>query len=330
MSLPIYHHPSTTVLIDDSANFLSSLSFQLDPRLPRKAFHDAVSAVEWVRTHSDRTAPIEELISAGFDSYPRTQHRDNVAYDFNQIYQISFEPQRFTTPSVIVVDYSMPQMNGLELCEALKDLPCKKILLTGTADETVAVRAFNHGQIDRYIRKSDDDALETLEAQILDLQRAFFAAKSEGLSGIFALHDYGFVLDPAIAALVKEISERFDIVEHYLFTSPTGFLLYDCEAKPRLLIIENGQSMNSHYEVAQDNGAPPSLLTALKEYRIIPNFSAGDGMYSAVFGEKWHKHCAPAQICYGREPYFWALFELAPDALPGAAMPFMQFLRARQ
>jgi hypothetical protein len=53
-------------------------------------------------------------------------------------------------------------------------LPCKKILFTGAADEKVAVGAFNRGLIDRYIKKSDDHALDILEVEIAALQRAYF------------------------------------------------------------------------------------------------------------------------------------------------------------
>ena len=52
MPLPIYHHPSLTVLIDDSDSFLRSLSFQLDPALASKAFHDTRSALAWLRCNS--------------------------------------------------------------------------------------------------------------------------------------------------------------------------------------------------------------------------------------------------------------------------------------
>ena len=40
MQLPVYTHPTLTVLIDDSDSFLKSMAFQLDPALARKTFHD--------------------------------------------------------------------------------------------------------------------------------------------------------------------------------------------------------------------------------------------------------------------------------------------------
>lgn len=328
MTLPIYRHPSMTILVDDSASFLRSLSFQLHPHLPRRAFHDARRALDWVRQQSARIAQMEGILSASVDTYPSSPSRHAVVLDVEHIYQNSFCPQRFQTPSVLVVDYSMPQMNGVQFCEALRDLPCKKILLTGTADESVAVAAFNRGLINRYIRKSDDDALETLEHEILDLQQEFFLDRSHAMRGIVALHDYSFLTDPAIAMLMEEVTSRYQIIEHYLFPNPAGFLLYDCDATPRLLIIETEESMNAHYEVARDNDAPAAMLAALAERQVIPNFSGGDGMYSPEFANRWHQYCQSARRIEGRKTFYWAVFEHLPGFASRAVMPFAEFMRA--
>jgi CheY-like chemotaxis protein len=327
MSVPIYRHPTMTVLVDDSASFLRSLSFQLHPDLPRIAFHNAHCALEWVRQQNGPDAHMEGMLSASVDTYPGASQRHAVALDIEQIYQISNWPQRFRTPSVLVVDYSMPQMNGVEFCEALRDLPCKKILLTGTADENVAVAAFNRGLINRYIRKSGDDALEQLEREILDLQLEFFMDRSQTMRGILALQDYSFITDPAVGVLIAQLSERYQIVEHYLFANPGGFLLYDRNAKPRLLIIETEQGMNAHYEVALDNKAPASMLAALKERQILPDFSRGDGMYAPEFADRWHRYCQPARRIEGRQIFYSALFDLGSDTCMEEVLPSADFLR---
>jgi CheY-like chemotaxis protein len=327
MSLPIYQHPSLAVLVDDSASFLQSLAFQLDPMLPKKAFCDAYGALDWVRQQSMETTHPDHLLSANVDTYPRSSEQRAVSFDIDQIHQISRQASRFMTPSVLVVDYSMPQMNGIEFCEALCDVPCKKILLTGTADESIAVDAFNRGLIHRYIRKSSDDSLDRLGADILALQRDYFRWPSESLKGLLALHEHGFVTDPAIEALVEDVRKRFHIVEHYLYPNPAGVLMYDGRGKGYLMILETERSMDSHYEVARDNDAPNSLLTALAERQVIPHFGGGDGMYSPGIGEGWRSYAQSAQRCRGRELYYWAVFDLPPSANSKEMLSFKSFMR---
>ncbi len=330
MHLPIYQHPSLTVLIDDSATFLRSLAFQLPASMTNLVFDDTDAALTWLRAASPVASMRQGGLRASFDTYGRPPEQCNVAIDIEQICRTSLSPQRFMTPSVLVIDYSMPQMNGVEFCQAVRHLPCKKILFTGAADEKVAVDAFNRGLIDRYIKKSDDDALDTLEAEILTLQDAFFADQSDTLHTLLAVHHSTFVSDPALAALVNQLRDRHGFVEHYLFPSPAGILFYDSEARPSLLIIETDASMDSHYEVARDNDAPPELLGALQERCIVPFFHDGDGMYAGAFRRDWHRYCEAARICQGRQNYYWALFALPPSYMLGPVLPFAQFLRERQ
>jgi CheY-like chemotaxis protein len=327
MTLPIYQHPTMTVLVDDSASFLHSLRFQLGPAFPSIGFSDTAEAIAWLRAHSAAPAALADLLSPSVDTYTLSPQPYNIAMHVEQVCGIRRHAERFLTPSVLVVDYAMPGMDGIEFCATIRDLPCRKILLTGVADERVAIDAFNKGLIDRFVRKSDAHALDRLESDLTHLQEAYFLAQSEYLRMLLALHDYSFVNDPAICALVRELGARHRIVEHYLFKTPPGFLMYDRDARPWLLAVETEQSMNAQFEIALDGAAPRSLLEALEQRRVVPNFSDGDGMYSAVRHKEWHRFAAPAQVCQGIETYYWALFALEPDFMDGPIDSFASFLR---
>ena len=327
MQLPVYTHPTLTVLIDDSDSFLKSLAFQLDPGLARKTFHDTSSALHWLR-HSTQLG--ETPLHVNFDTQNLPPDQCNVALDLERIWRISGQAQRFAVPSVLVIDYSMPQMNGLEFCQAVRDLPCKKILFTGAADEKVAVTAFNRGLIDRYIKKSDDDALDILELEIVALQREFFLQQSDTVRDLLLLHDYAFLQDEAMAAVVQELCQRHGFVEFYIFPNPCGILFFTRDGRARLMIIETERSLHTQYEMARDSDAPESLLLALLEMRVIPYFSDADsdGMYAAQIGENWFRYCAAPTICLGDVTYFWALFDVPAHQLGQPVMSYAQFLRA--
>ncbi|MEV4779717.1 hypothetical protein [Burkholderia sp. LMU1-1-1.1] len=326
MHLPVYSHPTLTVLVDDSDSFLKSLSFQLDPMLASKTFHDTSAALQWLRQSE---ADDGVLLQVNFDMQNLTGDQCNIALDLERIYRIGEQRRRFSTPSVLVIDYSMPQMNGLEFCEAVSHLPCKKILFTGTADEKIAVGAFNRGLIDRYIKKSDDHALDILEVEIAALQRSYFDDKSETLRELVLLHNYHFLGDPVLAGLVQHLMASMGFVEHYIFPNPTGILFLDKHGKAQLMMIETEQGMYAQYEIARDSDAPPSLLDALLARRVLPFFSdaEGDGMYSRQVGDSWHRYCAAPQLCHGRETYYWALFDLPGHYFDKLPYAYAQFLK---
>lgn len=330
MSLPIFQHPSLTVLVDDSDSFLRSLSFQLDPALASIGFHDTRVALAWLHAHSGPSQQQGATMKASFETNARSLEQCSVALDIDGIHGACFDADRFALPTVLVVDYSMPQMNGIDFCKEIAGLPCKKILFTGAADEKIAVEAFNRGLIDRFIKKSDDDALERLEQDILELQRDYFARQSGQLRELLALNGYGFMSDRTMAELVRDISGPLGIVEYYLFPNPCGLLMFDAAGKASLMVVETDASMQAHVEVARDNKAPAALLAALHARHLVPFFHEGDGMYSASVGEDWQRCCKPAQVCSGAERYYWTIFELPAGYLKRPVRAYDDYLRGKR
>lgn len=327
--LPVYQHPALTVLIDDSQTFLDSLAFQLDPHVARKIFHDTQKALAWLKQTHRQSANRNLPICVDYDEETLSFERRTIAVDVDQIYRQVMNPQRFFMPSVLVIDYAMPQMNGVAFCQQIEDLPCKKILFTGQADEKIAIDAFNRGLIDRFIKKSDPEALDNLETEIHGLQKAFFLDQSRTLKELLARHSYTFLSDPAIGALAEQLCNRYGFVEYYLFPNPTGILFFDINGKPTLMVVETEGSLLSHFEIALDMGGTPELLSALRERRIVPFFHEKGSRYSESIND-WLSYCLPAQLCTGRQNYFWALFDLPSHYLPGPVYSYAEFLREQR
>lgn len=329
--LPVYQYPTLTVLIDDSQSFLDSLAFQLNPQLECKAFYDTNAALSWLqKACGNFVHKTNGSIRVGFDEDSDSLERRNVSIYLDRIYRIVMDRQRFNVPAVLVVDYAMPQMNGVDLCRAIKDLPCKKILLTGQADEKIAIDAFNQKLIDRFIKKNDPDALNRLGSDILRLQKEFFIEQTSTLKDLLSRHSYAFLSDPAMAEVVEQLCSRYRFVEYYLFPNPPGILFFDAQGKSTLMVIETASGLTTHFEVAQDQAAPPELLSALRELRLVPFFSDTGGMYLREIGQNWLSYCLPPQVCQGREDYYWALFDLPQHYLHGPVYSYAEFLRNQE
>jgi response regulator RpfG family c-di-GMP phosphodiesterase len=61
--------------------------------------------------------------------------------------------------SLIISDYQMPEMTGIELFETVKTICPEtiRIILTGKADMQATIRAINEGEVFRFITKPWDD-----------------------------------------------------------------------------------------------------------------------------------------------------------------------------
>ena len=60
-------------------------------------------------------------------------------------HQQIYNSERFAQISVVITDYAMPEMDGVDFLRQIKHSEIKRILLTGVADEKIAVKAFNWG-----------------------------------------------------------------------------------------------------------------------------------------------------------------------------------------
>ena len=325
--LPIYQHPVLVVLIDDNQSYLDSVLFQLDSRLICKTFTDTGAAINWIKdAYQHCLSYAAHPIHVGYDDETSCLERRNASINLNEIYYAVLNKQRFDIPAVLVVDYAMPQMNGVELCEALQNIPCKKILLTGQADEKVAVDAFNNKLIDQFIKKNDPAALNRLELAINSQKKVFFNEQTSTLKDLLTRHTYAFLADAAIAALIEQLYQDCGFIEHYLFPNPSGILFIDANGKAKLMVVETQESLIAHYEMAQHQNAPAELLSALKTQQLIPFFSDSDGVYDSSINDKWMNYCLPSEICKGSQNYYWSIFEFPPHYLRGEVYSYTEFL----
>ena len=171
------YYPTTIVLVDDSMDFLNNLSLQLDPQLAYQLYGSPLQALDGINTSSSNK-PLYERCLSPYRDYSEIASfysaQQVFVLDFGRIGNQVYNAQRFSEIAVAVVDYDMPEMNGLEFCQAINNPYIKKILLTGKADERVAVEAFNRGIIDRFIMKSDAQAAEKINAMVGHLQYQYF------------------------------------------------------------------------------------------------------------------------------------------------------------
>lgn len=316
--LPIYF-PTTTMFVDDSQPFLDNLSLQLDPALAYSLHHSAAQALAAISAQN-RARPFTPEYFSGY-SHREEFSRNNcvIDIDIEKIHREVYNQARFEESSVIVVDYVMPEMSGLDFCRSIKASKAKKILLTGKADEKLAIRAFNEGIIQRFITKNDSEALSTLNRVIVELQDEYFAELGAPLVNTLAVGVYGFLRDPTFAQAFDQIRRERGIVEHYLCCNPEGILMVNASGTISLLIVCIEDDMQAHYEISLDQGAPQALLDALSSRKFIPYFWQSSGHYEPVLND-WQSSLHPLREIEGQRRYF---FTIVDDPQPFMSIPIL-------
>lgn len=304
-----YYYPTTVALIDDNPIFLQSLSLQLHDDLAYQLFTRPMDAVQRVnRPRTER--PLYQRVF-------RREHADDagdrvIHLDLNLIEREISNPCRFEDISVVVVDYDMPAMDGLECCHAIKDERVKKILFTGVADEKVAVRAFNEGAIDRFIIKSQGNAVTIVNQTIEELQRAYFREISGTLTSTLMLDPPGFLTDPAFLQRFHELMRAHAVVEYYLVADPPGFLMLTADGEISRLIVMDREALDRQRLLAESQGAPAEVLARLANRSALPYFFESADSFYEQSGYDWSEYLFEASRLPGARDWYYAIMEAPP------------------
>ncbi|CAB3787600.1 response regulator [Paraburkholderia fynbosensis] len=306
-----FYFPTTVTFVDDSPTFLSNLCLQLDPQLAFRLFSSPGEALDFVNSRP-RPGPLDEPIFAPFrDRTDEDVAHQVIALSVNTVRKQVHNAQRFLATSVVVIDYDMPGMNGLEFCRRMTDPAVRKIMLTGKADEHIAVQSFNEGIIHRFISKQDAAAVPALNRAVRDLQNAYFDDVCQSILDTLAVSEYAFLRDQALAARVAEISDSLGIVEHYLSYCPGGLLMLDSAGKSYLLIVHSDETLRGLREIAIEQDAPAEFLKELDSRRSLPYFWQTDGHYPTDC-TAWEPYMHPATQLGGRQNYVYSVIPNPP------------------
>lgn len=294
--LPAFRYPTTVVIVDDNPDFLANIGLQLDPQLALRRFVSPYDGLVAVNGATAATDPAGRFFSPYKQRDDLNAGEHVIALGLDAIHREVLNPDRFRRVSVAVVDYAMPEIDGLEFCASIKDSKIGKILLTGKADERVAVRAFNDGLINRFIRKQDPDAIQQLATAIVELQCDYFARLERMISEVLAVGAYGFLRNPDFVAVVERFLQEKQIVEHYLVSKPLGLLMLDASGNAWRLVVMEQDALRSQAEIARDLDAPDELNRQLTSGRVVPYFWRSGGEYSPL-DEDWQASLYPAEVC---------------------------------
>ncbi len=150
------------------------------------------------------------IVTSALKTFFRVEGINNFVMFNNPIEAVEY--LRENKPCIIISDFMMPQMNGLEFLTAAKELwpDVSMILLTGYADKENAIRAINEVGLYRYIEKpwDNDDLLINIKNGI---ERSYLVEKlNEKISELEVanrkLEEYSNNLEQLVAERTKSLA----------------------------------------------------------------------------------------------------------------------------
>lgn len=310
LALSPYFHPTTICFVDDNESFLLSLDLELPGNWACRTFADPEVALEYFR----QPVPLPPLMDRCFTLRREEGSRAVIHLDLNMIEQEISHADRFRRNSVLVVDYAMPSINGLQFCRMLDDPYIQKALLTGVADEKMAVEAFNAGLIHRYIPKQSMDPISRVHEFVTELLHEYFNQYTARLKNTLAIDPPGFLMDPAVARYVERLMATHRLVEYYLVDDPPGLLMLQSNGRIWRLAVLDDREMRAQAEQARRLHAPEEIQRVLDDGKAVIFLSGLSP--EDYFGDEsfpWEEHVQPATKLLGTESHWTvAMWKDAP------------------
>ncbi|MDF2461976.1 MAG: response regulator [Ramlibacter sp.] len=313
MTFPLFRRPGTVVVVDDNEDFLEQLKLLLPVHWNVQLQINPHAVIE----HVTANAKLCEEDASRQQQLIVESVRDGVSLIDAILKYWANTPERYAITNTVVTDYFMPAMNGLEMLRRLDGWQGARVLLTGQADEQVAVHAFNLGLIDQYISKS----LEHLAKRVIDAIRDLSVHAHPRFEHIWRtlLTDVqaAAIQDPAVAKGLHEfVDGRW--VEYMVMGRPFGILGLSSTGVPGWLQLESPETLAEAAEIALDAGVDgPS----------VEEVHAGGKLHAFGIGGPAQRKLVSTALRFGdKHPLLGALFEPWP-ALPDGG--YAQW-RARQ
>lgn len=277
--LPIYYYPTTVFLVDDDRFFLKTLVQRLDKDNLYAYSDNPLKVLEILATQVDK----EDALAVIEEEEMEEEGQYAVQVDFPAYTHIIFSPHRFERVSVVIVDYGMPALNGIDFSRKLKAFNpyLKIILLTGEAEAKTAVEAFNQGIIDRYVEK-DMDSVKKLKEYIKELSEAYLFSMTHNIRQFLVQQANPLLSEKFLFDLLTHYTKEFDIVEYYLLDNRGSYLLFNRQGESFVLVIKTEADLEYYTTVAIENEASEALIKALESRQKFPLLITSEDKYKPV------------------------------------------------
>lgn len=272
MSFPLFNRPGTLVFLDDDADYLEMLALVLPRKWHARLFLEPRECIRQLQ----KEMPFWEA-----DAWNQQQLVDHWRAGRPLVPQIleywARHTERFSLTRVCVVDFSMPSMDGLQALGELGDWPGARVLLTGQADDQMAIDAFNAGLIQQFIPKQTADLGVRLVDVVERLQGTPHASHAQTWRATLKPEQVALLREPAVARELAALAARHWL-EHVVIGDPFGVLGLDAAGSPSWLQLEGGAALPALAELAQMEHMDAAVVADIRAGRKLVNLEVSQAL----------------------------------------------------
>lgn len=227
--VPLCYFPSLVLFVDNGHDFLLNAMLQLSEQTAYRLFDSPIDALDFISTYRHS---YKVMWHHCFSEYRDACLVSGAEMDIRlaPIHAEIYNPYRFSELSVLVFDFNIRGMNGIDFSQRVNHTTIKKLLLIDEDKETEALEALEKGIIHAYVCKQDKNFIEIMNQQITKLQLSYFISMSNHIGKILDIHFSDCLYQADFASLLSVVKEKYRIIEHYMMDTRGSFLMLDEDA----------------------------------------------------------------------------------------------------
>ena len=263
-TLPLFHRSGSTVFVDDDPDYLEMLGLVLPAHWQVQLF---AHPGKFLQHMTGETARWEADAALQLQMIDQGRQGQFMAPQILRYWALNL--QRYTLIKTCVIDYAMPGINGMQVLDALVDWPGSRVLLTGQADDQMAIGAFNRGLIDQYIPKHAEDIGLQLTSKLRALHQAAHARLNGMWRSTLTSAQYAWLQLPSVTETLRHHSDTH-WVEHVVLSNPFGLLGVDAAGCCHWLQLEPADRLGELAELAATAGLGPAVCEQILTGQRLP------------------------------------------------------------
>jgi len=286
-----FYLPIKVIFLDDNRAFLDALDLEFGEKLNILTLTSSDMAFHLIDNESqDVTQSIFKLMN---DVNLDTTNDRVVGFDVSKMLNLIYSKARFEHAPLLVVDYQMPAINGIEFCKKIKEKKISKIMLTAEADKDTAIKAFNNGLIDKFILKTSENLYPEITLAVDDLTQRYFRELTKNIVNVYENSINDLFNNELYQQLFASVLIQAQAVEYYLVDNSGSFLFLDKDAKPTWLILRHVKELSDQLDLMRGYELPEQIMAAVtKKEKIL--FLLSEKEYKKPIAE-WINYLFDAQ-----------------------------------
>lgn len=325
-SLSCCYFPTTVYVIDGNQYFLNNLRVSLAGDTICEFYDDVKNALHVLnKKHTADPLTKSGILGSKKDALTRSPR-----IEVQLIQQEIYNPKRFQEISVVIVNETLPGLQGVEFCRQLKDSNIKRILLTNNENNATAQQAFHSGLIDKIVFKDTPEWMKVLKQSIAELQWRFFYDLTILNTDFLTDNSINMLTDTRFIEIFYKHFKQHQFVEYYLIDRLGSYLFLNRAAKPSWLVMCDTEGMEVAAEKARRANAPYSVIKALQD-KIKMLYLPTDKS-ELISQDEWEKYMYPVKLLLGKPEHYYAYINNYEtyDIDPKNILSYEKFLNSQE